>query len=98
LGPDQGPAAYRLTFVESARVYEASFTNEGDYYHPTAVADAANRALADKGRPERFQRLRTSDQMAAWLFAVPERAAQAAGELLLLLEDAGPLQRAIDAL
>lgn len=93
-----GGGRYRLTFVNAGRVYQVSFDNENDYYHPSAVTDGANRALRDAGRPEQFLRLSTSDQMAAWLFAVPDQARQAAAELLLLLDDDQPLQRAIDEL
>jgi hypothetical protein len=94
-----GPGSYRLTFVHEGRVYRVGFHDEGDYYHPTAVAEGANRALRDAGRPEQFLPLTTSDQMAAWLFAPPDRARQASSELLLQLEDDDePLQRTLDAL
>jgi hypothetical protein len=89
---------YVLTFVNGERVYRVRFRNEGDFYHPTAVADGVNRALRDAGRPEQFFPLSTSDQSAAWLLTGPDQAQQAAAELLLLLDDGAPLQRAIDAL
>jgi hypothetical protein len=89
---------YVLTFVNGRHVYRVRFQNQGDFYHPTAVADGVNRALRDAGRSEQFFQLSTSDQCAAWLLTGPDQAQQAADELLLLLDDNGPLQRAIDAL
>jgi hypothetical protein len=89
---------YVLTFVNGQHMYRVRFQNQGDFYHPTAVADAVNRALRDAGRPEQFFQLSTSDQAAAWLLTGPDQAQQAAAELLLLFDDNGPLQGAIDAL
>jgi hypothetical protein len=90
---------YTLQFVHRERLYRVRFPNEGDYYHVRAVEAAANAALRDAGRPERFQRLVTGDQTAALLFADPDQVRQAAQRLLLATEDAGAaIAAAIDEL
>lgn len=84
----KGPDRYTLRFVHGARLYRVHFPNVGDYYNLRAIEAAANAALQDAGRPERFQRILTGDQMAALLFADPARVQQASARLLLATENA----------
>ena len=95
----KGPDRYTLRFLHGARLYRVRFPNEGDYYNVRAIEAAANAALRDAGRPERFQQLLTGDQMAVLLFADPDRVRQASARLLLATENAGAaIAAAIDAL
>jgi hypothetical protein len=71
-GIEQGQPAYRLSFLSEGRAYQVSCRQNGDYYDSEAVLAAVHRALADKGREERFVPIGIGGQDAHFIFGPPD--------------------------
>jgi hypothetical protein len=71
-GIEQGEPAYRLSFLSDGRAYQVACRQHGDYYDSEAVLAAVHRALADKGREERFVPIGVGGQDAHLIFGRPD--------------------------
>ncbi len=64
---------YHVEFIEGARLYRFVARNFGDWYDLERVLIACNKALAEKGVPQRFRELEGDGQCASVAFITPEQ-------------------------
>jgi hypothetical protein len=84
---DDYQAPYTVWFVHAGRLYRFGAENRGDWYDVEAVHRAINSALATAGQRERFIALESEGQIAAFVFADPERFIPVAKKYGLPLSD-----------
>ena len=76
-----------IRFIESGRAYHFQVFTHGDWYDYRSVAQAANRALKENGRTERFVQLHLADQFKVYICCDPTLLKEASRQFAFALED-----------
>ncbi|MBL9083435.1 MAG: hypothetical protein JNK76_16585 [Planctomycetales bacterium] len=78
---------YLLRFIAGGRLYTGRLRSFGDWYDVERTVEMINRAVADSGAVRRFVGVATGGQIAAFVFADPEKLIPLAAELHMPLLD-----------